>query len=283
MARRGDLGEFIRSRRERITPQEVGLRSSGRRRTPGLRREELAILAGVSVDYLIRLEQGKDSNPSSGVLNGLSDALRLTAEERKHLTLLATDRAAAESLPKSGTHDDDVRPTTRVLVERLGSTPACVLGPAYDVLAWNGPWEALTRLMGIFDEDPPNLVRYIFVNTKARQFIPRWDMVADEAVGWMRVAGEQGGSDNPRWRDVLAGLLELPEFAARWVAHPVAPIRSGSKQIRHPEFGDVNLGVEVLTAAPKRQYVFAVLTEDEKSEKALQEILAGPLQVLRPA
>src|SRR5690606_18833737 len=121
---------------------------TGRRRTPGLRREEVAALAGVSIDYLIRLEQGRDTNPSAAVLRALADALQLTPDERHHLLLLAKVEASPESCPASTPPIGEVSRGLRAVLEQVEPAPAFVLGPARDLLAWNATWERLVRPLG---------------------------------------------------------------------------------------------------------------------------------------
>src|SRR5690242_16108823 len=162
MAERTELAEFLRARRNRLTPAEVGLPVHGRRRTPGLRREEVATLAGVSIDYLVRLEQGRDTNPSAEVIAALADALRLSDAERKHLGILAAHENAPNLCPSRGALATDVRPTVQKLLDSIDPLPSFVLGPLNDVLAWNATWEALVVDTGLLDSDPPNMARYVF-------------------------------------------------------------------------------------------------------------------------
>ena len=147
------LGEYLRARREQLQPADVGLPTSGRRRTPGLRREEVATLAGVSIDYLVRLEQGRDVNPSAGVLAGLAAALRLDDDERMHLFKLAAISGSSELCPAARAVAVDIPPSIRQLLERLDPTPAFVLGAAGDVLAANRAWETIVRPLGMLDGD----------------------------------------------------------------------------------------------------------------------------------
>ena len=135
------VAEFLRARREQLQPADVGLPDNGRRRTPGLRREEVATLAGVSIDYLVRLEQGRDTKPSPSVIAALADALRLDDEQRRQLYTLAMISQSAELCPAPRPLARAVAPTVTALLERLGPTPAFVVGPANDVLAWNDAWE----------------------------------------------------------------------------------------------------------------------------------------------
>src|SRR4051794_22095289 len=155
MATSSELGSFLRARREGLSPAEVGLPDSGRRRTPGLRREEVATLAGVSIDYLVRLEQGRDSNPSASVIAALAAALRLTDEERTHLGTLAQLSNSQELCPSVLPSLTEVAPTLRTLLDRLDPTPAFLVSPINDVLAWNPAWERVAAPLGMVDGEPP--------------------------------------------------------------------------------------------------------------------------------
>lgn len=237
----GDLGAFIRSRREAITPEEVGLRSGDRRRTPGLRRAELATLAGISVDYLIRLEQGRDTNPSAQVLAALADALRLGEDDRDHLRVLSmcSQRDLCPALPPPAR---EVRPAVRAILQRLEPAPALVLNVISDVLAWTDAYERIGGPIGLLDADPPNLVRFTFADPRARGTYPQWERVADEQVANLRAAGP------PEEHAVrfVEEMMSVPEFAARWAARPVARKQTGSKTIVHPEAGELRLDFETL-------------------------------------
>jgi len=229
-----DLGDFLRARRERTSPTDVGLRDTGRRRTPGLRREEVATLAGVSVDYLVRLEQGRDTNPSREVITALAQALRLTDAERSHLGILAMIGNRHDLCPSAGvTADATVPATVLELVERLQDTPAFVVGPYNDVLVWNAAWGALVEPLGMVSGHPPNLATFVFGDERAASVYPDWAAAADEQVGTLRHAFT-------RWRDdvrlaaLLADLRQLPEFERRWSSHTVAEKGRGTKRRATP-------------------------------------------------
>jgi transcriptional regulator with XRE-family HTH domain len=176
------VAEFLRARREQLKPGDVGLPDNGRRRTPGLRREEVATLAGVSIDYLVRLEQGRDTRPSPSVIAALADALRLDDEQRRQLYTLAVVSQSAELCPAARPLARAVSPTVTALLERLDPTPAFVVGPSNDVLAWNAAWEKLVRPLGMLDGELPNLARYVFLHPSARGVYRDWEAAADEQV-----------------------------------------------------------------------------------------------------
>jgi len=286
MVNGGDLAAFLRSRRERLTPGQVGLSSSGRRRTPGLRREELATLADLSVEYLERLEQGRDTNPSVAVLAALAEALRLSDDEKRHLATLAMMRHNAALCPRPRPVSDEPRPAVRALLNQLDPTPACLLGPIYNVVAWNNTWEALNRPLEMMDEDPPNLIRYHFLNPAARQLLADtdWATTADELVGGLRSAQQDWGSDD-EFRAVVDDLCAVPEFAWRWTTHPVAHTRSGVKHpgmIRHPYAGPLRVTCEVLLVEDTSQRLLAWLPDDEETKTAFRALLSPPLRIVRP-
>jgi transcriptional regulator with XRE-family HTH domain len=239
-----ELADFIRARREQLTPADVGLRDSGRRRTPGLRREEVAALAGVSIDYLIRLEQGRDSNPSASVLNAIAGALRLSEAERMHLLKLAHVTATPELCPEFRAART-VAPTIRLLLDRLDPTPAFVIGPYFDVLGWNPAWERLMAPVGMFDDGDPNLARFTFLHPAARRAYPDWSATADEQASTMRWMSLAYG-DDARFQALLADLQQVDAFASRWAAHAVVQKQRGVKRIEHPVVGEVRIAYEVL-------------------------------------
>ena len=179
-----ELGAFLRTRREAIAPAEVGLPSGARRRTPGLRRAELATLAGISVEYLARLEQGRDRQPSAQVLAALADALRLSFDERVHLrhAAKATGGDPLRLCPAAQPPAYSVRPTVQALLDRLEPAPAILLNRLSDVLAFTTGYERLAGPVGLLDAPRPSLVRFVFTDARARAAYPEWDRIADEQV-----------------------------------------------------------------------------------------------------
>lgn len=235
------LGEFLRARRGRLHPRDVGLPGSlGRRRTPGLRREELASLAGVSVDYYIRLEQGKERNPGVAVLESLGDALRLDADERQHLRALAA--VVAGRVPPA-----EQRPAVRVvpdldpLLDRLRPWPALVLSRTSDVLAAN--LEGLALFPGLAAWVPPrrNTLRYVFTHPTARTLFDDWEHTAATGVANLRA----WLATDPEGPDLVALHEELrassADFQRLWDRQDVRPRRGASKVLHHPDVGTVTL------------------------------------------
>jgi transcriptional regulator with XRE-family HTH domain len=241
-----ELGEFLRARRARLRPSEVGLPSDvGLRRTPGLRREELAALAGLSIDYYIRLEQGKETNPSTAILDGLARALHLTGEEHEHLYTLA-NHAARRTRPSSPHTSREVRAGVRLLLETVRPCPAYVQNRVNDILAANP--EALALFAGI-EEWPVhrrNTVRYVFCHPVARTLYPNWEATASATVANLR-ARSITAPDSP---DLVALVEEVSansaEFARLWKRYDLRYRRSEAKSFHHPDVGDFTLGFEVL-------------------------------------
>lgn len=268
MAGRDDeLREFLRSRRGRLRPADVGLATNGSgRRVAGLRREELAVLAGVSADYYARLEQGRATNVSEQVLTAVADALRLDDLERRHLTTLVRGPAStAESVR--------VRPALRSTINALGAVPAILHGPLYEVLAHNS---AAAVLLDDFDAMPVaerNMARWMFFNPRARDVYVDWDEIAAQMVAVMRAAGAQNGGQR------LAALCDelisrSDEFATLWADHRVFQHTHGPKRFRHEAVGTMTLNYETLhlPADPGLSLILYTADPGSPSEAKLQEI-----------
>jgi transcriptional regulator with XRE-family HTH domain len=239
------VAEFLRARREQLQPGDVGLPDSGRRRTPGLRREEVATLAGVSIDYLIRLEQGRDTRPSMSVIAALADALRLDDDQRQQFGRLAVGAQSHELCPAARPLTRAVAPTVTALLERLGTTPAFVVGPANDVLAWNDIWGSLVRPLGMLDGAIPNLARYVFLHPDARTVYPDWVAAADEQVSRMR-AVTACRRDDDDIAMLMGELRNAPGFAERWSLFATTEKRRGATHVVHPEIGRLRFNYEAL-------------------------------------
>jgi transcriptional regulator with XRE-family HTH domain len=244
-----ELGEFLRARRTRVKPGDVGLPAgTGTRRTPGLRREEVAALAGLSIDYYIRLEQGKESNPSGPILDGLARALQLNQEEHAYLYTLA-NHAAGRTAQGSSQSSRVVRPGVRQLLETVRPCPAYILTRTSDLLAANP--EALTLFVGLADWPPErrNTIRYTFFHPAARELFADWDHSAKTIAAHLRSLA----ADTPEDPDVSALIAELldgsPEFARLWQRHDVRQRRGEAKPFRHPQVGEFTFTYEVLLLA----------------------------------
>ena len=239
---RAGLAEALTTARARVTPAQVGMPAGARRRVPGLRREELAMLAGISVDYLVRLEQGRGPHPSAQVLTSLARALRMTPDERDHLFHLA---GAAAPLP--GHVDGMVRPSTLRLLDRMTDLPVMVLDAKGDLLAWNA---MAVALLGDFTALPPeqrNFLRRRFLTPESRVVRDTdEERTAMESVADLRAAAARY-PDDPGVRRLVADLRAgSPLFARLWDAGRVAARRSSRKTVIHPELGAVTLDCDVL-------------------------------------
>jgi len=258
------LGEFLRARRALVTPDDVGLPDLGRRRVAGLRREELALLAGVSVDYYVRLEQGRDTHPSEQVLDALARALCLDDDAVAHLHDLARP-APRRRRPRE--RPERVRPGVLRLLESWSAIPAFVLGRRMDVLAFN----ALAGMLHDGFATERNMVRLVFLDPAARDTFPDFDAVAQETVATLRaVAGAD--LDDPRLAELVGELsLKSDEFRRLWARHEVREKASGVKRMLHPMVGELVLGYETLRVndAPEQLVVGYHAEPGSASERAL--------------
>ena len=243
-----ELGEFLRSRRNRLTPEKAGINSHGRRRVPGLRREELAQLAGVSVTYLTRLEQGQSQNASYSIIEALARALQLDEDERAHLHALARPVPLKRS---PAVKPEVAKPGAEQLLHSMGDVPAVLLGRFNDILAWNRAGHRL--LAGHLDEnapsrieDRPNQLKLLFLDEHTRDLYADWADEAALAVASLRYVAAQYADDR-RLAELVGELsMNSPEFARLWAGHDVRLCTSGSKRFRHPEIGELELDFEVL-------------------------------------
>ena len=197
------LGDFLRARRDATSPESLGLPAGPRRRVPGLRRSELASLAGISVEYLVRIEQGRDHNPSISVVNALADALRLDADERDQLRNLAK-RASNQCFGGMPQPQIDVRPSVRAILDQLEPGIALITNRLGNILAYTSGFELLARPTGLLDEPLPNITRFVFTDDRARELFPDWERIADEQSFelWLSPCEESERSSprSPRWQ-----------------------------------------------------------------------------------
>ncbi len=239
-----DISEFLTTRRARITPEQAGQPSYGRRRVPGLRREEVASLAGVSVDYYKRLERGNLSGVSDLVLEALARALQLDDAERAHLFDLA--RAAGPATrPWRRSVQQLVRPSVQHILAAM-TLPAYVRNNRRDILATNPLGRALYCELFRDPVRPVNPARFVFLNPRAQDFFLDWDGIAGDVVASLR----SGAGRNPYDRGLIDLVGELStrseEFRTRWAAHDVRFHRSGAKRLRHPVVGELDLTFEAM-------------------------------------
>ncbi|MFG1703783.1 helix-turn-helix transcriptional regulator [Nonomuraea sp. M3C6] len=265
----GELREFLRSRRARVTPDQAGLAPQrGTRRVPGLRREEVAQLAGVSVDYYIRLERGRNLNVSAAVLDALARALRLTDAERDHLFDLARrGRPRLRSLPPQR-----VRPGLLRVLESMTDIPALVVGRRLDVLAANRMGRALITDFDTLPERERNMARYMFLTPAARRLYIDWETGARDTVAALRLYA--GRNPDDRRLAELIGELSLrdEDFRRWWAEHDVLRHSHGVKRLHHPVAGDLTLNYEALAVSddPEQSLGLYTTEPDSPSEQALR-------------
>ena len=232
-ARRREFGDFLSSRRKRLTPLEVGLPNGFRRRTPGLRREEVALLAGIGTTWYTWLEQGRDVRPSPEVLAALSSALRLDSAERRHLFTLA-----GQPLSDPGTGGSEEVPGALLrMLASMADQPAYVLGRRWDILAWNAAAVGVFGDFGRLEGDARNLIHLMFANEAHRRLLADWPDLAPLSLAMFRAdsAAHAGDPDFKRLIDRL--MAESEEFRAWWPRHDVVHQPSTVKRIRHPTAG----------------------------------------------
>ncbi|MBF6066262.1 helix-turn-helix domain-containing protein [Nocardia terpenica] len=266
--RRAELGEFLRSRRARLRPEEVGLIDHGtRRRVPGLRREELALLAGVSVDHYVRLEQGRTLQFSESVLDAVARALRLNPVEREHFYRLARPWSGEETPA-----DQQVRPGLRRLLDSTGDVPAYIVGRGTRVLAWNRLAAALVTDFAALDPLDRNLARLVFLDEGMRELYEDWDAKAADVVAYLRL----DLSRNPGCPVVSALIDELsgasPEFREHWSRHELKDKTHGRYVYIHPEVGRLELSYETLRLPddPDQALIAHTVEPGSPSETALR-------------
>ncbi|MCT9137609.1 helix-turn-helix transcriptional regulator [Streptomyces violarus] len=251
------LGAYLRARRTQITPEQAGLTTpSGPRRTPGLRREEVAALGGISIDYYVRLERGKETNPSPSVVDALARVLCLNGQEHRHLRDLAEQARASAGGPKP-CPAREVRPGVLLLPEQLRPNPVFVLGRTLDVLACNPG--ALRLFTGLDAQSPRrrSLVRYVFLHPLAREVFDDWDEQARSCVARLRkLAGID--PDAPDLAELVGELMpKSPEFVDLWDRFEIKPHVQGMRLFHHPDVGEVRLGWESmpLDDSPLQRFV----------------------------
>jgi transcriptional regulator with XRE-family HTH domain len=259
MTKKAELREFLRVRRGRLRPEDVGIQSLGQRRVPGLRREEIASLAGMSVDYYIRLEQGRDLTPSPSVLDALARALRLDDIEREHLYSLVRPAAPPKLDGSAAGEPAAIRPGVRLLLDSI-PTPAFVIGRRLDILATNRMARAM---LGDFDAKPVrdrNHARWIFLDPATRDLYVDWPVVARENVAILR--RDAGRYPHDTELQALIGELSVasPEFRTWWADHDVLARSYGTKRYNHPVVGPMTIQYEATALGDEDQvlYIYSV-------------------------
>lgn len=268
------LGAFLRARRARLRPQEVALPDFGTRRVSGLRREEIAHLSGVSVDYYTRMEQGRVPHPSRAVLDALAGAMRLSYEETQHLYRLA--QARETRTPSGEESPQRVRPMLQRLLREITNLPALVMGRRMDVLSWNPGACGLFGDYAALERAERNIARITFLDPASRRLYADWTSCARENVAFLRLdAGRHPGDAH------LARLIEelsekSDDFRRWWAEHPVQDKTSGIKRFHHPLVGDLELSYETLRPVddPDQALITYSAAPGSPSEDALRMLLS---------
>jgi transcriptional regulator with XRE-family HTH domain len=255
MDNRSDIREFLTSRRDRLTPQQAGLPDfGGRRRVKGLRREEVALLAGMSTEYYVRLERGNAAGVSEAVLNGISRALRLDEAEHAHLYALvrAANQGADPGRRRGPSRAQRVQPHVHQLIDAMTNVPVFVQNGRLDAVATNRLGSALFSEMFVSPQRPMNAARFTFLDPRARTFYRDWEGNARQIVALLRA--EAGRSPYDRILSDLVGELATRSdlFRTLWASHDVHEHRAGLKSVHHPVVGDLDLTFEAMDLSSDR-------------------------------
>jgi hypothetical protein len=263
-----EFARFLRTRRERLRPGDVGLQAGRRRRTPGLRREEVAVLAAISADYYTRLEQSRGPHPSRQVLSGLARALRLSDDERAHLYHLAGELPDGPSGPRR-----DVSAGMVQMLQRLDGIPALIIDAKFEVLAWNELAAALIADFSALTARERNLARHIFLRGFMRpgSAAPPTERYARDIVAALRTASARY-SGHPEIAELVTELVDgSEEFATLWADHEVGVQRTMCTHIDHPKVGPLTLCCEMLNISDRDQRLILYTAEPgSPSYEALQ-------------
>ncbi|MFI2233777.1 helix-turn-helix domain-containing protein [Nocardia testacea] len=279
MDRVRQLSEFLKTRRARLRPDDGGaVDFGGRRRVPGLRREELALLAGVSVDYYTRLEQGRARNVSPDVLDAVARALQLDADERVHLHNLAKPAAPR----KRPSRPQQVGPEMRQALEALAAVPAYIIGRRLDILAWN---ELARLLIADFPALPSaerNMARLVFLDEASRDLYPDWETKARDTVANLRYdAGRH--PDDPQLAHLVGELsLASSDFRRLWADHYVHAKTRGRKRFRHPRIGELALDYVAMRAPDDPDMTMMIYSAPTGSDTAANLQLLAALTASAP-
>jgi len=278
--RREELADFLRHRREALKPEDVGLPNGGRRRTPGLRREEVAQLADVGATWYTWLEQGRDVRASLDVLEALARALRLNQAERSHLIMLGR----GEEAPPCKSPVERVSPTLRRLIENLGPNPAFIIGRRWDYLAWNEAAVALLGDLGAVPRAARNHAWLTFTDPARREMFTDWERSSRTLVAKFRADSARHLGD-PEFESLIAALRRSsPEFARAWERHEVSRSGEGRKDLRHPLVGMMSFSHAVFHPAEKldqRLVLYSPLPENETAAKLAGMMSSRPTLAAR--
>ena len=272
--RHHELAEFLRSRRARITPEQVGLPRGPRRRTPGLRRAEVALLAGVSPDWYAWLEQGRDINISGQLLERLASALQLNTSERAYIFWLALRQS-----PPAGTFSPSpLSPTILQFLHQLGNIPACIVDSRLTALTWNDAFCAVFGDYAILSERERNIIWRMFAYSGSKQFSLKQEALARQFLAQFRSAYGRFIHD-PWWAELIAELSQRnPNFQKLWASQDVTNMTEGSKSFCHPVAGELSFDFTcfpMLDAGDLRLLVYVPQIHSDTTEKIEQLLTAG--------
>jgi transcriptional regulator with XRE-family HTH domain len=282
MDRRQDAAEFLRTRRDRVTPDKAGIFGSGRRRVPGLRREEVAFLAGVSVDYYVRMERGDLRGVSPEVLDALARALQLDEAETAYLHDLAHAAGPGARKRREKPTEATVRPGLQQFIDAVTGAPVTVQNRAGDIVAANSLGRALYSPVLDSAAARGNTSRFLFLDPAARVFWPDWALVADQIVASMRSIAGQYPHDKTLTDHIGELVTRSEEFRTRWAAHDVRFHRTGVKRLHHPDVGDLELAYETMELPASPELRMTAYTAVAGSPSAERLALLGSLAASRP-
>jgi len=256
--RRREIAAFLRTRRARLQPEDVGMPRGARRRTPGLRREEVAVLAGVSPEWYTWLEQARDVRPSAATLHRIGEALRLEPAELQHL--LALCGYGGDQPGNGAVHSPTVGRHVQLLLDEFDPCPAWAYGARWDILAWNRAATIVHGDLGAMEGMERNGLHQMFLNPRFRQWLVDWELHARDCVAKVRLAHARH-VDDP-WFNELVDVLQAksPEFAAWWDEHNVQLPASGEKIYQHPEVGPLSFVYTTLEMSTEEGYGLHLVT-----------------------
>jgi transcriptional regulator with XRE-family HTH domain len=246
MDNRTEMREFLASRRAKIRPEDVGLPAGGSRRVPGLRREELAALAGVSVSWYTRLERGDAVGASDAVLDAIARTLRLDDVERRHLSHLTRGASGSAKAGRRRTSSGAIRGTLQLVLDQMTDMPAVIQNDRTDILAVNALGRALYSGLIAGSEGPWNHARYIHLDAGSQRFYPEWEQIADFSVAMLHAAAARNSYDRELTNLIGELATRSEDFRVRWAAHDVHEHQSGVKKVHHEVVGDMSLIYQTL-------------------------------------
>lgn len=277
--RRKELAHFLRTRRERLSPEAIGLSGSSRRRTPGLRREELAVVAGIGVTWYTSLEQARAITVSTQVLESLARVLHLNAVERNHLFLLARLQQPADPSPLTTT----VNPVLQHVLDTMGTSPAYVTNPRWDLLAWNQAMACVYQTnFGALPVHERNILRLVFTSPSQHLLPANWEQVAQSLLAQFRANTERYVGEP--WREALVAELEQtsPQFHTWWPQHELQATHTEQKELHHPLVGRLVLQpmtFQITDAPDLRMVIYKPLAEAHTPQKLAQLVESMQVQM----